>query len=249
MKSVVTTLTLAMLTGAAAAGDIVKPPDLGPFWNPLDSDTGTYIYADSFVADENGTVDELGMWLHLSNGGAGTGSQIAFEVYASIGGNAANGPDSTNVLASTGLIDIGGGTPDLTLYTAAPAFSNALTAGETYWFGANVIDGGANVDPYRVGGHTQNSVYNDNGTFWYSNDPTGVNFDGRGLTPEMAFSVSIGSGCPADLDGDGDTDADDFFAYLDGFAAGNLDVCDIDGDEDCDADDFFGYLDLFAQGC
>ncbi len=55
--------------------------------------------------------------------------------------------------------------------------------------------------------------------------------------------------CPADLDGDNDTDADDFFAYLDAFAAGDLDVCDIDEDGDCDADDFFGYLDLFAQGC
>ncbi len=56
-------------------------------------------------------------------------------------------------------------------------------------------------------------------------------------------------GCPADLDGDGDADADDFFSYLDAFAADELDVCDIDGDGDCDADDFFGYLDVFAQGC
>ncbi len=55
--------------------------------------------------------------------------------------------------------------------------------------------------------------------------------------------------CPGDLDGDGDTDADDFFAYLDGFANDVLDVCDIDGDGDCDADDFFGYLDLFSAGC
>ena len=58
-----------------------------------------------------------------------------------------------------------------------------------------------------------------------------------------------GDDCPADLDGDGDADADDFFDYLDAFAAGDLGVCDIDGDGDCDADDFFGYLDLFAQGC
>ncbi len=55
--------------------------------------------------------------------------------------------------------------------------------------------------------------------------------------------------CQADIDGDGDIDADDFFAYLDAFAAGDLGVCDIDGDGDCDGDDFFGYLDRFAQGC
>ncbi len=58
-----------------------------------------------------------------------------------------------------------------------------------------------------------------------------------------------GSRCGADIDGDGDADADDFFDYLDAFAARNAPVCDIDGDGDCDADDFFGYLDLFAQGC
>jgi len=60
--------------------------------------------------------------------------------------------------------------------------------------------------------------------------------------------VGIG-GCPADLDGDGDADAEDFFAYLDAFAIGDVGVCDIDGDGDCDAEDFFGYLDLFTQAC
>lgn len=54
--------------------------------------------------------------------------------------------------------------------------------------------------------------------------------------------------CPADMDGDGDADGDDFFAYLDLFAAGD-DRADIDGDGDRDADDFFAYLDLFARGC
>lgn len=66
----------------------------------------------------------------------------------------------------------------------------------------------------------------------------------------VSFDIVFeGAGCAADLDGDGDADADDFFLYLDGFAAGTLDVCDTDGDGDCDADDFFAYLDLFAQGC
>ncbi len=80
-------------------------------------------------------------------------------------------------------------------------------------------------------------------------DPQSINeagFDGLIIS---SVGCDDGGGCAADLDGDGDVDADDFFAYLDAFAGGNLDICDIDGDGDCDADDFFGYLDLFAQGC
>jgi hypothetical protein len=186
----VSVAAIALSAGTATAGLIEKPPDLGPFWHPLGPD-GTYIYADSFVADETGPVDLLGTWLRLDNGNPGVGGMIAFEVYPSIDGNPALGPDTTNVIVSTGLIDIGGGTVDLTLYTAAPDFSGILNAGETYWFGANAIGGGEGADPYQVGAHTQNSVYNDNGTFWYSNDPNGVDFDGQGLTPEMAFSVNI----------------------------------------------------------
>ena len=67
------------------------------------------------------------------------------------------------------------------------------------------------------------------------------------IVKEIAVS-QLGT-CEADLDGDGDADADDFFTYLDAFAAGDLDVCDIDGDADCDAEDFFAYLDQFAAGC
>ncbi|MCB9846048.1 MAG: PQQ-dependent sugar dehydrogenase [Phycisphaeraceae bacterium] len=55
-------------------------------------------------------------------------------------------------------------------------------------------------------------------------------------------------GCPADLDGDGDADGDDFFRFLDLFAAGDPGA-DLDGDGDRDADDFFTYLDLFVAGC
>ena len=64
-----------------------------------------------------------------------------------------------------------------------------------------------------------------------------------------SFKVYTPDCCPADLDADCDADADDFFIYLDAFAASDLDTCDIDGDGDCDADDFFDYLDLFSQGC
>lgn len=87
----------------------------------------------------------------------------------------------------------------------------------------------------------------------------GGDCDGNGILDacEIAAGVlmdSDGDGipdiceCPADLDGDGDADGDDFFAYLDLFAAGDPDA-DLDGDGDRDADDFFAYLDLFALGC
>ena len=84
-------------------------------------------------------------------------------------------------------------------------------------------------------------------------DPAQVSVspDGRRMyvTDANGIHVITYIECPADLDSDGDADADDFFAYLDAFAADDLSVCDIDGDGDCDADDFFGYLDLFSQGC
>ncbi len=51
--------------------------------------------------------------------------------------------------------------------------------------------------------------------------------------------------CVADLDCDGDSDADDFFAFLDLFAADDPDA-DLDADGDTDADDFFLFLDLFV---
>ncbi len=79
-----------------------------------------------------------------------------------------------------------------------------------------------------------------------------IDLFGPHAVPQYFDDLSIqptSGGCAADLDGDDDADADDFFAYLDAFAAGDFDVCDLDDDVDCDADDFFGYLDLFAQGC
>ena len=79
----------------------------------------------------------------------------------------------------------------------------------------------------------------------------GVVDDGDPLSTNtvVVFRLEGLDACPADLDGDGDTDAEDFFSYLDAFAAGDVETCDIDADQDCDAEDFFGYLDLFAAGC
>jgi hypothetical protein len=53
------------------------------------------------------------------------------------------------------------------------------------------VVGEAGTGQYQVGGHTQNSQHQDNCTFWYSNDPNGVFFDGQNLTPEMAFTLTI----------------------------------------------------------
>ncbi len=80
-------------------------------------------------------------------------------------------------------------------------------------------------------------------------DPGFDLFFGNGRVHHGAASAAAVSDCPADLDGDNDVDSNDFFAYLDAFANGDIDVCDIDGCQDCDADDFFAYLDLFAAGC
>ena len=65
-------------------------------------------------------------------------------------------------------------------------------AGQRYWFVATCV-GEAGTGDFTVGGHTQNSVYPDNGTFWYSNDPPGITFDGQNNTPEMAFEVTLDS--------------------------------------------------------
>lgn len=61
-------------------------------------------------------------------------------------------------------------------------------------------------------------------------------------------ALEFQGGCPADIDGDGDADVNDFFLYLDLFAAGDA-RADITGDGEIDVNDFFAYLDLFVQGC
>ncbi len=54
--------------------------------------------------------------------------------------------------------------------------------------------------------------------------------------------------CIPDLNGDGVVDADDFFLFLQLFAAGDP-RADFNNDGVIDADDFFLFLNLFAQGC
>ena len=184
LKKFALTATLLCASAGALAGSIVKVPDLGAYWGSLSS-SGTYTYADSFIAPTTGSVTEMGTWL---NGGS---SNLTFEILGSVGGLGGNGPDAANVLASSGPIN-GGIYNSLTFIDVTSGISSStLIAGNTYWFAATTVGMGGS-GPYQVGGHTQNSAgIVDNGTFWYSNDPTGMVFNGQGLTPEMAFSVSI----------------------------------------------------------
>lgn len=175
---------LSSVSHGAFADVITKAPDLGPLWNPL-STSGTYVYADSFIAPTNGTVSSLGTWLQSTNGDNGN-QPINFEI---VGTATGGGPDLSNVIGTTGTLNLDVAT-SLTLYTASTTSSSALTAGDLYWFVADerFLSG---PDSLQVGGHTQNSGgIVDNGTFWYSNSADGSTFDGQNLAPEMAFTVT-----------------------------------------------------------
>lgn len=184
-------VALAASASSLSAATVLKSPNLGSFWQPLSQPGGTYVYANSFVAPTTGTVTDLGMWLNTFNEDPAT--DVRFQVWGSVGGNAANGPDYNNVLATTPALNSFSG--PLAFYGTTTSSSSTLTAGQTYWFAATVV-GSAGSATYQVGGHTQNSVYNDNGTFWYSNDPLGHSFDGVALTPEMAFRVDMNGAGP-----------------------------------------------------
>jgi hypothetical protein len=175
---------LLVASTAASAVDIIKAPNLDTYWLPLSS-SGSYTYANSFVATASGAVSALGLWL------LGGPNDVQLRVYDSIGGNPSLGPDAHNVLASTNVIP--GQTYNTLTFVGANSgiASEMLVAGHTYWFAASTV-GLSGTGQYRVGRHTQNSDgLVDNGAFWYSNDSTGIVFNSNRLTPEMAFSVSI----------------------------------------------------------
>ena len=191
--SLLIALVLVVTTSALAFGDtlISKPPDLGLYWQPL-GNTGsgnTPVYADGFYAPGgDDQVSALGTWLSkMSEGGS---TVLRFEVWGT--SDATGGPDCNNVIAATDEFtsEVVG---ELALVTM-PVTSGGgpLVEGVLYWFvatGANL--GSPSNVPYQTGGHTQNSVYNDNATFWFSNADDGCNFDGQNFTPEMAFEVLL----------------------------------------------------------
>ncbi len=79
-------------------------------------------------------------------------------------------------------------------------------------------------------------------------DPSPI-FDFFGEPTTIDITVTAGgAACPPDLNGDGVVDADDFFLFLQLFAAGDP-VADFNNDGVIDADDFFAFLSAFATGC
>jgi hypothetical protein len=64
-----------------------------------------------------------------------------------------------------------------------------LLAGSRYWVIGSTV-GQTNQGSYGVGAHTQ-SIYSDNGTFWYSNDPNGTGLAGGFLLGAGLVSVAL----------------------------------------------------------
>jgi hypothetical protein len=181
---------LAISNSASAAIVIVdKVPNLGEFYRPLSS-TGTYVYVNSFISSvPTGTLMDI-VGVYMRNEGTGPGSNFRFEVYAD-DVNIPNTPDPTNVLGVTAYMQVAN--PVLSLITNTLGAAISLTNGVRYWIAASTVGQNGPNDPvgsYQVGGHSQNSIYLDNGVFYYSNDPSGQPYDqtsGVGQLPEMAI--------------------------------------------------------------
>jgi hypothetical protein len=98
------TAAAALVLAAAATADttLAKKPDLGNYWFPLGNNGNTPIYADMFVAPAGDTqVARIGTW--LDDVGSG-GTNLRFEIWGDAGG-----PNSGNVVASTGTVSPQGG--------------------------------------------------------------------------------------------------------------------------------------------
>ncbi len=154
-----------------------------------------------------------------------------FPVPLAIGANDLDGDGDDDIVTANFGLNIG---PDM-----GSSFGVALSNGDRTFEGPALYP----VAPDdRTGDRLRSTAFAD-----FDGDGT-LDLAGTANADVFVLLNACGGGCAADIDGDGDADADDFFGYLDLFAAGD-DLADIDGDGDTDADDFFGYLDLFAAGC
>ncbi|MEM9930318.1 MAG: hypothetical protein AAF840_10905, partial [Bacteroidota bacterium] len=181
----------AVASVACTPNTQTKGPNVGTDWQSFGNTRGTEVYANSFVAGTSQAPTELGLWMTRRNSGAVGNFRI--EVW----GDAAPGPDPFTVLATTGSISLSpiGNTET---FISAPVLAGAatLTAGETYWFIITTVGEAPFTASYSAARHTQNSVFNDNGTFWFSNDVNGINFAGQNRVPEMAHQVVLGCAGP-----------------------------------------------------
>ena len=188
-------IALAVAIPAASMADTVisKDPDLGNYWFPLGCSSNGYtdVYADSFIAPSGSNMaTAIGIWLNDQGSG---GAPVQFELLATDPNT--GGPNGSAILGTTAVNTFATGN-NLTLETMNLLAGVNLVAGQKYWVAGSCV--GLNGQGYyNVGGHTQNSEgINDNGTFWYSNDPAGLNFDGQNLTPEMAFQIHMTPAAP-----------------------------------------------------
>jgi hypothetical protein len=183
-------LVFAFALGATLSHAYVvvdKTPDIGAFWQPLSAPTaGTEVYTNSFIFTGNtgDAATVAGTYMRSLSGGVPTTFQFLLLA------DNANSP-SNSILASSAFTSTG--SANLTLVTGALS-ANSLVNGTRYWIALSTWGGDGASGSYQVGGHTQNSIYNDNGTFWYSNADTGFGgpYDGQRLTPEMAIYVEAG---------------------------------------------------------
>lgn len=171
---------VAALSSFASAWTLDKLPDLGPYWHPLGNSPNTSIYANSFIYNgpSGETLTTLGVHLRFQQDG--NPDSLRYFLLQDAG----NAP-SAGIL-STSTSDVSTNSNSLVLLTAGMS-PFAMTNGVRYWVAAQ--GQGTGGGSYQVGASTQNSVQVDNGTFWYSNPNDFNNFDGQGLTPEMAIFV------------------------------------------------------------
>lgn len=169
---------------------ISKSPDVGIAWHPLGADSGSVAYAGSFVAPVNGPVITLGCWFQNYTVGAVPFQEVRYDVCGAYLGDPANGPDPSDVRASSNVITLGSLIGSLTFTQSSSVLSSSdLVQGTTYFFIAQT-SGLSGDSGYYVGGHTVNSGgISDNGKFWFSNDNS-TPYSSR-TSPEMGFYIEM----------------------------------------------------------
>lgn len=167
---------------------VYKASDIGRYWHPIGADGGSICYAGSFDAPASGPVIETGCMFEIYTINPLPFQEVRYDICGALSGDPANGPDTSDVYASSDVITLGL-EGSLTQKTSTSMTSyTSLTSSQTYFFVVTTVglDGNSN---YYVGGHTRNSGgISDDGLFWYSND--GSTFSSNS-TYEMGFNLTI----------------------------------------------------------